>query len=283
MSTTEDGMSTDGLVSAEEMTREELEVEVEELRAKVDDLTNTMEFCLSRIDDFEKILFGEEYDMIGAEIATEKEGAILPRVEKFEDRGANKHNKDVIDRSKLYPAHKMWLDIEAEDGHTLSDNQRRAAHLFGQFLQRAKGESTAVDASGQTYTLSSTDARAYLRDVGELNGVKKSSEPVIVGRVMRETQSLMKFDKCDCEEIEECDHGLITFSNAGTNVLHVPKKRFNAAMEFALETIQSNTGDNTDVRTSSTSTGASEDPDNDERDELLREAETIFTDLDSAN
>jgi len=126
------------------------------------------------------------------------------------------------------------------DGNTSGDQHRRAASLFGQFEQRVvDGERTKVDASGQKFTLSSGQCKDVLSDAGEFDTIKQSGQSTVTARVMREVQRLTKVEDCDCEEIDDCDHGVVEFRPGRPHMLAAGKERFKAAMHNAVEDLTS--------------------------------------------
>jgi len=93
------------------------------------------------------------------------------------------------DRGQMLPIQRMWGDLKTGAGHSLGDTQKRAARLFGEFVERVVGgEATKVDASGQMYTLTSGAAEEVLLgkhdDDAEnlLDGVKKASRSQVIAR-----------------------------------------------------------------------------------------------------
>lgn len=133
-------------------------------------------------------------------------------------------------REELLPAHEMWMDVRVGRADRIpGQSKRRAARLFGRFVRRAAGESNPVDASGQTYTLSSTDARDILAEAGDMS---ESGRSMTTKRAMKDVQRLTKTDDCDCSSVEECTHGVVHFDkDNGKNRLYVSKKHFNEVME----------------------------------------------------
>lgn len=201
-----------------QMSRDELEEEVADLRSRVADLSRDMALvrqCFDALVDEENLPLDELPEALRAEFDESVTG---------------------VNREHLLPAHRMWLDIEAGDGDTLADTQRRAALLFAQFLNRVvEDESTKADASGQKFTLTSGKAQEVLVEAGEFEGVAEQSRSTITARVMREVQRLTKVEDCDCEDIDACDHGLVRFRPGRPHSLGGDKERFTAAMHNAYQ------------------------------------------------
>ena len=142
------------------------------------------------------------------------------------------------EREQMLPIHRMWGDLKTGAAHSLGDTQERAARLFGEFVERVvNDESTNVDASGQMFTLTSGAAEEVLLgkhndEAGNLlSGVKKTSRSQVVSRAMRDVARLSKFEGCECEEIDECQHTEIRFRSGRPNALGAPKQSFRETME----------------------------------------------------
>jgi len=205
------------LQEPDEMSREELVQAVEQLQDDQAEMRRELALirqCLHSIADEEPGELSELRDVLE---------------QQFDEETGTTTN-----REQMLPAHRMWLDVAAGDGDTIGDSQRRAARLFGQFHDRVrKNESNEVDPSGQKYTLSSGKAREVLRDADEFEGVKDASQSTITARIMRDVQRLTKLEDCDCEEIDECNHGLVEFRPGRPHALATNKKRFQVALQNA--------------------------------------------------
>lgn len=210
--------------SPTEMSRDELADKIKDLQQQNSEMKRELALvrrCFSAMLDDEAVKSLEELPEMIEEIFSEESGT-------------------GINREHLLPAHKMWLDTEAGDGNTIGDQHRRAAILFGQFEQRVvDGERTKVDASGQKFTLSSGQCKDVLSDAGEFDTIKQSGQSTVTARVMREVQRLTKVEDCDCEEIDDCDHGVVEFRPGRPHMLAAGKKRFKAAMHNAVEDLTS--------------------------------------------
>lgn len=152
--------------------------------------------------------------------------------------GANTHVSAQA-REVMLPAHRMWADLRDGQRDALSKGQRRAGTIFGAFLHRAGGTDAAeapvpigpIDASGQTYSLTSTNAKQLLQSAPHLD-FEGEIYPQTVKRIFHDVQRFTKAGECDCDSIDFCDHGLLQCdSSQGTNVLAVNKQRFNTALK----------------------------------------------------
>lgn len=214
-------MSTDQ-PSVSEMDRGELEDEVQSLRRDVDNLQEWF-FQL------EDALTGE-YDLGTLEKQAEDGDSLTSRIEALENEEGG-GGKVTGQREEMLPVHKMYADLLSGDDTALGTDQRRAARIFGLFVERAvTDETNKVDASGQMYSITSGQVEEALVDAGEFEEVKESSYPQLVSRVMRQVASLSKRGPCDCDEIDECTHANVRFRSGRPNKLASPKKLFNAVM-----------------------------------------------------
>lgn len=204
-----------------EMDRDELEHEVRQLRRDVDNLQDWF-------FELEQAVTGE-YDTGVLATDAEHGHAITDRLDALE---AGDDTAQVAgDREDMLPVHKMYADVLAGDASQLSQQQRRAAIIFGEFVERAVSDTASkVDASGQLYSITSAKVEEALIDAGEFDDLKQSSYPQVVSRVMRDVASLSKYE-CDCSEIEDCTHAAVRFRSGRPNKLASPKQMFNAAME----------------------------------------------------
>lgn len=216
-------MSTD-VPAVEDMSREDLEEEVEQLR-------NDFDWLQDQFFQLEELVTGE-YGDTHPQQDTDENGGILERVVALENGETGGGEQQIAGhRENMLPGHQMYTDLISGEDHALGETQRRAATIFGQFVERVvDGESTAVDASGQMYTITSKKAQELLADEDVLDGVKESSRPQVVARVMREVARLSKQVECDCDEIDDCHHADIRFKSGRPNILASPKKLFERRM-----------------------------------------------------
>jgi len=214
-------MSTDK-PSVSEMSREDLKNEVEQLRRDIDNLQEWF-FQL------EDAVTGE-YDVATLEAQADDGGSIVGRIEALENGGTD-GGRVAGQRDEMLPAHRMYADLLAENDTGLGKDQRRAALVFGMFVERAvRDEPNAVDASGQLYSITSAKVEEALTERGEFGGVKKTSRPQVVSRVMREVARLSRPFSCDCDGVENCTHANVRFRSSRPNKLASPKKTFHAIM-----------------------------------------------------
>lgn len=214
-------MST-GPAPVSEMSRDELEDEVEELREDVDWLQNR----LFRLED---MITGER-DLGAVEDQYDSPGGLIDAVESEANGSVSSAGISDDVRDRMLPIHEMWIDVRQDRLERLpGDNARRAARIFGRFIQKASGEhSVGIDATYGTYSVTSSDAREQLEEADDMTNTGKS---MTVKRVFRMVQRLSKVKDCDCNSIDECDHGLIQFNPGTPNTLVSQKDRFNQAMD----------------------------------------------------
>lgn len=223
-------MST-GTAQVSEMDRDELEDEVEQLREDVDWLQNHM----FRLED---MIIGEK-DLGAVEDQYDSPGGLLDAIES--EANGSVSSAEISDgvRDRMRPIHEMWVDVRQGRTERLpSDNARRAARIFGRFIKKASGEhSVGVDATYGTYSMTSSEAREQLEDSEDIT---KSGKSMTVKRAFRKVQRLSKIDECDCNTIEDCDHGLVQFNPGTPNTLVTKKDEFNLAMNNVEEAIEGN-------------------------------------------
>lgn len=208
--------------TVEDMSRDELEDEVQSLRRDVDNLQEWF-FQL------EDAVTGE-YDVATLETQADDGESLVSRIEALEN-GEGGGGKVAGQREQMLPAHKMYADLLSGDDTALGTDQRRAARIFGLFVERAvTDDANKVDASGQLYSITSGQVEEVLLDADEFEEVKESSYPQLVSRVMRQVASLSKRGSCDCDEIDGCTHANVRFRSGRPNKLASPKKLFNALM-----------------------------------------------------
>lgn len=224
----------------DELSRQELEVEITRLR-KLEDRVEALETLVG--------IYGEkspdEACLRDIKLAGSPAGNLIvdnrDRIEEVE--AAMQGNADGNPRlggvrNQMLPIHRMYGDLVTNAGHSLNDTQKRAARLFGEFVERVvKDEANKVEASGQRYTLSSGAAEEILLgkhdpDASNLiDGVKKASRSQVIARAMRDVTRLAKFEDCECEEIDGCTHSVVQFRSGRPNVLAASKQSFNESME----------------------------------------------------
>lgn len=222
-----------------ELSREELEEEVTRI-GELEERVAALEALVGMLGDTspeDAVLTDVTLAGSPAGVMIEKNTERLKELQSdIEENGENAQLSG--DRGQMLPIQRMWGDLKTGAGHSLGDTQKRAARLFGEFVERVvDGEATKVDASGQMYTLTSGAAEEVLLgkhdDDAEnlLDGVKKASRSQVIARAMRDVARLSKFDTCECEEIDDCQHTEIRFRSGRPNVLGAPKQSFHAVMK----------------------------------------------------
>ncbi len=183
-----------------------------------------------RIKQLGKYVLGHDVGTVREDIkAFMEENGTLP--EQLEEGNVAVSHGGLTEsvRERLLPIHEMWIDVrEGREQKVPSANERRAARLFGRFIQKAAGEhSVGVDASYNTYSMDSASAREILTGAGDMT---QSGKSMTVKRSMKATQRLSKRSDCGCEDLESCDHGVLVWQNDDGHELAVKKERFNAIM-----------------------------------------------------
>lgn len=225
-----------------EMERDALESEVTELRDRVATLEDDFGRLEEVVFDLQDIVTGD-LGRTAAHAVTEQAGGVMERLEDLESEGVSNTN---VDRSRMLPAHRMWEDYKAADGDGMKKSQRRTGVLFGEFVRTVTGEGkTVVDASGQLFTMNTSEAREALEDEDQLDGVADQSKSTLVARVMRDVHAMTKTEDCDCEDVSRCGHAMVDFRSGKPHVLAVPKQQFVQAMNHAYGADEVGDGDAT--------------------------------------
>lgn len=187
----------------------------------------------SRKRDFEALseyVFGDDTMTTDDEIEThiEENGALPDQLEDGELRVTHGGLTEGV-RQRLLPIHEMWIDVrEGREEKIPHDNERRGARLFSRFIRKASGEhDTGVNADYGTYSMDSQSAREVLSAAGDMT---KNGKSVTVKRSMKAVQSLSKRGDCNCDSLEECEHGVLVWDNDGGHSLVAQKDPFNALM-----------------------------------------------------
>lgn len=222
---------------------QELTALVSDLTDRVAELEQRNELLQRQLQSAREVI--DEDGMAAAESVVADHGGIVPMLESIDGDGANTSVSGDV-RQEMLGAHRMWIDVRDGADDTLGKSNRRAAVLFGAFIRKAAGKSPSedsvlgyngVDASGQKYTLSSTEAKRTLEECAYLNDDKVYSQTV--KRAFEDVQGSTKTDDCDCANIEACGHGLVIFDGSGgTNRLVTNKARFNNAMTHVVEAVE---------------------------------------------
>ncbi|MGB9985771.1 hypothetical protein [Salarchaeum japonicum] len=223
----------------EELSREELEQEVSRLR-KLESRVDRLESLIGTLGDTP----ADDAALTDVTLAGSAAGVLIDRNrQRTEELQTVAHDDD--DRAQLggardemLPIHRMYGDLRTGADRSLSATQKRAARLYGEFVDRVvSNEATRVDASGQMYSLSSGAAKEILlgkfdaEDENLLSGVKEASRSQVVSRAMRDAARLSKFENCECEDIDGCSHATVRFRSGRPNALAAPKETFRDAME----------------------------------------------------
>lgn len=204
------------------MTRDELEERVSELESELESVRRLAKQALEvagnahdRIDDVEA---GE-----GAE-------------DGFSERA----------REKMVPAHRMALDIR--NGHQdriPNKTAGRAAELFRRMMHKVDADGDpmpGVENSLGTVKISSADAAEMLV---EFDDKLDTAPSAIVGRALRALQRLTKHEDCDCDDIDNCGHGIVMFHAGSTNRVQANTTRLINYLE-SLDEIETDEDDGDD-------------------------------------
>lgn len=249
----------------DEMDREELAAEVEELR-------DELEFYSDRLDRLEELVLGE-YDLTSAEMYAEEDGGMLDRLDALELGEANTDVSGGVSKAArdfALPIHQVWWDIrDGRDDSIDNDSVRRAAILFRELFRRASGEPrSAVNADQGTYKIASPDAKQPLVESEYLD--LDLAHPQTVKRAFRAFQRLTKTESCDCDSIDECDHGIVIAKfDSGTNKLVADKAKFDAYCQNVERELE-RSGESTDDPGNA---GEDADATDDATDDVVEDAE----------
>lgn len=254
----------------EELSREELENEVTQLR-ELEGRVDALESLIGTLGGVPP----EEAGMVDVKIGGNPLGKLVDQnTRRLKDLDSQAETEEVQlggKRAEMLPVHRMYGDLITDVDESLNDTQRRAARLFGEFAERVvSDEFNKVDASGQGYSLKSGAAEDILLgkhsedSTNYLKGVKKASRSQLIARAMRDVARLSKFDDCPCESIDDCTHSTIKFDSGRPNRLTAPKKEFNQAMA-AVYNSDSSRSDSTTRTTTNTVEGQSSQSEVDSR------------------
>lgn len=220
----------------EELSREELEGEVTQLR-ELEGRVDALESLIGTLGEVSL----EEAGMVDVEIGGSPLGKLVDQnTRQLRDLDSSTGVEEVQlggRRAEMLPAHRMYGDLITDADESLNDTQRRAARLFGEFVERVvSDEFNKVDAAGQRYSLTSGAAEDILLgkhsedSTNYLEKVKKASRSQLIARAMRDVARLSKFDDCYCKSIDECGHATIEFDSGRPNILSASKQEFNQSM-----------------------------------------------------
>lgn len=208
-----------------------------DLRKRVEELEESVKFLEAMIYDLEDVAFGDAGAASGQMMLGEHDSVLDAVLAIQQNANTDVRKVSLEARSHMLTAHRKWADIRDGEADSLGDSERRAAILFGAFIRRASGKTptddsvhgyNGVDASGQTYSMTSTEAARTLQETKYEDVEVKS---MTVRRAFEKLQSYTQDEQCDCSTIDGCPHGLITFdSTTGTNRVKTNKARFNDAM-----------------------------------------------------
>lgn len=236
-----------------DMTRDELETAVETLQDDVETLEEQVRKMMTYLS-MENIDHPDRADAGKIVIGGQPIGILVDNNTKRskQNKERSERNKKAINaqtdggvstawlsdtvRERLLPIHEMWIDVQSGNDHRISgETHRRAAILFGQMIRQASGEAVlGVDASYNSYSISSTDGKKILQEHDDIEKVY----PVTVRRAFEAMQGLSKVEDCDCSSIEDCSHGLVEFKPGTTNTIAADKVEFNAVMKDVEDTIK---------------------------------------------
>lgn len=266
-------VSSESRTPPEEMTREELETEVEHLRGleeRVDELEEELE---SR-NEVEFRGDGKELEDLW--IGVQPVGRLLT--------GADKRSKEALDaaesdgdspgasaaaRGSALDVHVNWFDLRDGRGDSPSKNRRRAAVLFHRFIQRAGGETdVGVEKSHGKYRMKGKRAKQILMaddtDVNmPANGVSKTAR-----RAMRFVQEGTKRDDCGCDDYDRCKHGLIVFKRDDGYSLTADRDAFHEYLRTVGEAVEGGDDHADDATTADGSRGTGTDVHEDVEEEF---------------
>lgn len=230
----------DKTLAPEELSRQELETEITRLR-ELEERVERLETLVGTQGDTSPEKARLRDLMLGGNpvgILLDENRLRLKAVESAVEGIENGDQRIGGQRKQMLSIHRMYGDLITGAEHSLTDTQKRAARLFGEFVERVvEDEANKLDASGQKYTLTSGAAEEILLGKHDtdarnlLGGVKKASRSQVIARAMRDVSRLAKFENCECEEVEECTHSIVEFRSGRPNVLAAPKQSFHDAME----------------------------------------------------
>lgn len=249
---------------------------IRDLQDELEDAKKSARFAKETAYELEDVVTNDEHTSYSAsEDYVDEHGTIFDQLEELRNRdvdgdSAARHRDDIL------PAHKWLIDLNDNDCRDRGKTQERVARLFRRFVQRASGESdTGVDASGQTYSVTTSAATDILVDEGALDGVKKRSRSTVVARIMRETQEATLDVDCMCDDVDDCNHALVTFKPGKPHKLAVPKQRLEEYIAEYTERLEADDGGN-----SPEDSGA--DTEN-QQEEIAEESNRVFSEAEAVS
>lgn len=205
----------------------ELEQQVETLTAALEQITipgHDTETDASNMEDLE--IGGLSVGQILANKASRSDAEIIAQ-----DVYLELSDTDVsvaVDRDRMRPIHDMATDLQlGQEDRIPTQSARRAARLFQQFWDRAKGEpEPKVTVTDQYYVMDSGQAGDVLQSHDD-EEIADSSVSKVVARVFEALQRHSKAFDCQCGTVSECQHGLVVFDDtSGTNRVRAEKDAF---------------------------------------------------------
>lgn len=188
----------------DEMDREEMADELTSLRDDVDFLQN----CFW---DLEKALIGDRsLGRVATEIRNDERESVLDHFAKIENGEVGGGTVSESVRHELLPIHRMAVDLQI--GEDVKDaSPRRGARLFQRFIDLYLSDEARYEVNKDNGLLKMMASTAK-RVLTEEDDIPETGQSTVVKRAMKQMQSLSKEEDCDCNGLENCDHGLMVWT-----------------------------------------------------------------------
>lgn len=221
----------------------ELVEELKDTREELQEAQRDAKFAKQTAFALEDIICGEgpeSYDEAGASLVVEEHGGVMEQLDELRARETTDSSSQAVTATSadILDAHRWLLDLRNNNCVDRKASQERVARLFRKFTRRAsdtEDDGPQVDASGQTYSLTSTTAIEILDHEDALEDVKQESKPTVIARVLRDLQRATLDVDCQCSGVDECKHALFDFQAGRPHKVKVSKQDFEDYLQDAVK------------------------------------------------
>jgi tetrahydromethanopterin S-methyltransferase subunit G len=218
---------------------DELETENQQLRDRVAELEDDIEFFETEFWNLEELLVGET-GTTAADMVAKREGDVFEQLETLRTAASDGAGLEALDeetRNRMLPIHTMWTQVKDGEAGPLGDADTRAAHLFGQFVRRACGDpEPKVGVGNGGYEMTSAQAKDVIRGVGLMT---KDGATVTAKRAMERVEDYSKRKDGGVPAVE-------MEKNGSQWRLWANKDRFNGLMSAVESAVDGAVGDDPD-------------------------------------
>lgn len=251
----------------EQMSREELEDEVGDLR-------DSVEFLKRELQSYEDAIFG---DVSPGLVRANLDGqSLVEAVMEIQEQGVEKQQSGVseVARSEMVEAHRKLVDWREGADSSLTQSEIRGVALFRQFIRNLDDDDSMTGVSSEygKFKIKSDRAEWILDDAGLL---PESGKSMAKKRAMKKLVQMSTVEDCDCSG--NCDHALCHFHNDEQYILSVDREEwmdYVASVQSAIEGVEIDASQHG----SATADDAGDQPDDAVADEFDRLAEATRED-----